>query len=100
MSDGFTRFLAGCFGAFTVLVLAGGAGAGSDKGRMAEITKNGGCPGCDLELAELRALKLENADFKGAKLREVDLKEAVLPNGRFQKSDFRRTEAERADFRR
>ncbi|MDN3721034.1 hypothetical protein QW131_22095 [Roseibium salinum] len=31
--------MAGCFGAFTVLVLAGGAGAGSDKGRMAEITK-------------------------------------------------------------
>ena len=94
MKNRVTRVLAGCVGAMALLAAAGGAQAGSDAERMAEIKEKGGCPGCDLRLAELRGLVLENGDFGRANLREVDLKEALLKDANFKGSDFRRTERE------
>ena len=49
--------------------LAGPALAGGVD--LAEIVANGGCPGCDLSLAEMRGLSLPGADFTKADLREA-----------------------------
>jgi len=72
MTNRVSRVLAGCLGAMALLGAAPGALAGSDAERMADIRDQGGCPGCDLRLAELRGLTLDGGNFAGANLREVD----------------------------
>lgn len=55
---------------------------------VTSITKQGGCPDCDLRLMELRELDIDGADFRETVLREADMKGVNLPNGSFQYVDF------------
>ena len=78
-------------GLFAVPVVA-------DETDLAEIIANGGCPGCDLDLAELRSLSLPGADFSRADLRNADMKHASLAGASFVRADLQRAEMERAQL--
>ena len=59
---------------------------------------NGGCPGCDLDLAELRGLNLPGANFEKADLRNANLKGASLAGANFVRAGLQRVEMERAQL--
>lgn len=80
--------------ALSVMVTVGPAKAQAVD--SAELVAKGGCPGCDLELAELRHIHLRDADFARAPLREADLKRAMLAGANFQGADLQRAEMEGA----
>ena len=91
--------------ASAVLVLLLGAGlpfghAASAQTALDGFRDNGQCPRCDLRLAEMRGIAIENANLSKAILREADLKEASLVEADLSGADLRRAEVERADLSR
>ncbi|MCH8952605.1 MAG: pentapeptide repeat-containing protein [Proteobacteria bacterium] len=84
------------FAALSIGLLATPVAAGATD--LAEIIANGGCPGCDLSLAEMRGVSLSGANFARADLREADLKGASLADAIFVRADLKRVEMERAQL--
>ena len=84
------------FCAVSIGLFAVPVGAGETD--VAEITANGGCPGCDLNLAEMRGLSLPGANFEEADLRSANLKGASLAGANFVRADLQRVEMERAQL--